>query len=218
MKALNTLKRAALTALALAVLAGSAGVTAARAADGRRDSNRGRDQKQERTVRQQKPDRTRKDDRAVQSRDRRQDQRKDSAVRGRDRDHRRDRSDDRAVRNPDRDRHDNRVVVRHRSVVRHRDLRACPPPRYLARPWYGQSRRIYVHDDPFYFHAGLGIYLGGLALRLELGDVPPLGFVYYDPYCDERFWSVEDYRFHLRYHHHPQALTVIVLDGYYLDD
>ncbi len=103
-------------------------------------------------------------------------------------------------------------------MLRHRDLRACPPPRFVVRPWYRDVHRIYVHDDPFYFHAGLGIYLGGLALRLELGDVPPPGFVYYDPYCGEQFWSIADYHQHLRYHNHPQALTVILIDGYYLDD
>jgi hypothetical protein len=214
MKTPSTLKRTALAAVALAVLAGSVGTTAAQAAD----NSRGRksDQRQERTVK--KPERARKNDRAVRNNDRRrEDRRDDRAVRGRDND--RDRDRDRIVirdrdHRGDRDRYDRR----HRVVVRHRDLRACPPPRYVVRPWYRDVRRIYVHDDPFYFHAGLGIYLGGLALRLELGDLPPEGFVFYDPYCDMEFWSVSEYHRHLRYHRHPNALTVIVLDGYYLDD
>lgn len=221
MKTPSSLKRAALTALALAVLAGTAGSTNAQAADNSR--GRKNDQRQERTVK--KSERARKNDRGVRNNDRSKDRRDDRAVRGREDDRNRDRDRDRdrdriVIRDRDRnnDRDHGGYDRRHRVVVRHRDLRACPPPRYIARPWYGQARRIYVHDDPFYFHAGLDVFLGGLALRLELGDVPPVGFVFYDPYCDEEFWSVSEYHRHLRHYRHPNALTVIVLDGYYLDD
>jgi hypothetical protein len=68
---------------------------------------------------------------------------------------------------------------------------------------------VTVFDDDFYFHAGLNVYLGGLAFHLDLGDAPPYGYVYYDPYCDEEFWSVEAYHRHLRRHRHPVLLRVI---------
>ena len=62
------------------------------------------------------------------------------------------------------------------------------------RPWYRDARRIYIHDDPFYFHVGLGLYIGGIAIQFELGNQPPYGYVYYDPYCDEVFWTLAEDR------------------------
>ena len=215
MKSPHSLKRAALVAVALAFLAGTVGATAAQAQAGG-DRGRNNNRREQSSVREKKRSAPRKQDRAVRDRDdsRRSDRRDGRVIKDRDR---RDGDRDRIVIR-DRDR-DHRVVLRHRpATVRYRDLRACPPPRYISRPWYNGARRIYVHDDPFYFHAGLDLFLGGLALRLELGDMPPMGFVYYDPYCDMEFWSIAEYRHHLRYHHHPHALTVIAIEGYYLDD
>jgi hypothetical protein len=55
-------------------------------------------------------------------------------------------------------------------------------------------------------------FLGGLFLGAALAHAAPDGFSYYDPYCDERFVSLEVYRGHLHRHHHPRIVRVIELD------
>ena len=55
-------------------------------------------------------------------------------------------------------------------------------------------------------------FLGGLFLGATLAHAAPAGFSYYDPYCDERFVSLEIYRAHLHHHHHPRIVRVIALD------
>ena len=53
------------------------------------------------------------------------------------------------------------------------------------------------------------MYFGGLAVEFNLGDLPPAGYVYYDPYCDEFFWSVSEYRQHLFWADHPAVLRLV---------
>ncbi|MEK7329523.1 MAG: hypothetical protein AAB290_06025 [Candidatus Eisenbacteria bacterium] len=55
-------------------------------------------------------------------------------------------------------------------------------------------------------------FLGGLFLGATLAHAAPAGFSYYDPYCDERFVSLEIYRAHLHHHRHPRIVRVIELD------
>ena len=112
------------------------------------------------------------------------------------------------------------TVRRHhpgRYVIRRHAPRVVFRPRVLInvgghRPWYHDARRIYVDDDAFYFNASLGLYLGGLALNVQIGDVAPYGYVYYDPFCGETFWTLTSYRSHLWGYPHPHALTLIPLD------
>jgi hypothetical protein len=52
-------------------------------------------------------------------------------------------------------------------------------------------------------------FLGGLVLGATLAHAAPDGYVYDDPYCDERFFSLEIYRSHLRHHPHPRVVRVI---------
>jgi len=56
-------------------------------------------------------------------------------------------------------------------------------------------------------------FLGGLFLGATLAHAAPDGFFYYDPYCDERFVSLEIYRTHLHHHHHPRIVRVIERDS-----
>jgi len=101
-----------------------------------------------------------------------------------------------------------RIVVNHRRP--HYLPRVIYRPRPVhVRPWFYGAQRIYVDDSPFYFNAGLGIYVGGLALNIQIGDVPPVGYVFYDPFCGETFWSVADYQAHLRFRPHPAVLSLI---------
>lgn len=110
------------------------------------------------------------------------------------------------------------VVREHRrmAVVRrhqHRSIAVCriPAPVRVVhyRPWYSGVRTVVVDRDPFYFNAGLGLYFGGVNLNIELGNAPPMGYAYFDPYCGEEFYSVVDYQRHLRFHHHTAALRVV---------
>lgn len=55
-------------------------------------------------------------------------------------------------------------------------------------------------------------FLGGLFLGATLANAAPAGFDYYDPYCGERFVSLEVYRAHLYRHHHPRIVRVVELD------
>ena len=101
-----------------------------------------------------------------------------------------------------------------RVIVNHRRPSYLPRVIYRSRPvhvrpWFQDTRRIYVDGSPFFFSAGLGIYVGGLAINIQVGDVPPVGYVFYDPFCGETFWSVADYNVHLRFHDHPGALSLI---------
>jgi hypothetical protein len=56
-------------------------------------------------------------------------------------------------------------------------------------------------------------FLGGLFLGATLAHAAPAGFEYYDPYCDERFVSLEVYRTHLHRHQHPRVVRVIEMDS-----
>jgi hypothetical protein len=114
--------------------------------------------------------------------------------------------------------HRRHAVVRHHRrtavVYRHRRpavWRVHAPVRVVYRrpAWCDGARTVLVDRDPFYFHAGLGLYFGGLNLNLELGDYAPMGYAYFDPYCGEEFYSIVAYRRHLHRHQHTAALRVV---------
>ena len=110
------------------------------------------------------------------------------------------------------------VVVRR--VVYPRPVYVRPAPVYY-HPWYYDANRIYVNSSPFYFNTGLSVFIGGANLNLQFSNYAPVGYVYVDPYCDEDFYSVSEYREHLRYAHHPSALQCVYVgdnDRYDNDD
>jgi hypothetical protein len=137
----------------------------------------------------------------------------------RDRQARVEHRDRRVERRGDRrqDRREDRRVVRRverrddrRVVVYHHPRYYRPRPVVMVRhPWYTGVRRVYIHDEPFYFNAGLGVYLGGAFLNFEFTNAAPDGYLYYDPYCHETFASVDLYRHHLAHHRHDGVLSVI---------
>jgi hypothetical protein len=108
-----------------------------------------------------------------------------------------------------------------RPVVVHRDYypsrvvvrRMYPAPVEVYRPWYYGAPRFFVNASPYYFNAGLNVYLGGANLNLQLGDPAPAGYVYVDPYCNEDFYSVAEYREHVRHVHHRAALQLVYVGG-----
>jgi hypothetical protein len=207
-----------IAAAALSLGAGSVIATAEAAPQARGQSRseqkaRGQKQKvrgQQKKAKQERGSRYQRGDR--QNRDRRSEARHESR-RGDDRGRYQDRRGDTRDYRGDRDRYVTgrrhaRVIVNHRRP--HYLPRVIYRPRPIhVRPWFYGARRIYVDNSPFYFHAGLGIFVGGLAVNIQIGDVPPVGYVFYDPFCGETFWSVADYQAHLRFHPHPAALSLI---------
>lgn len=89
--------------------------------------------------------------------------------------------------------------------------------RYKGEDW----KRRQVVEAPYWRHgsaytvrrssAGPAIagFLGGLFLGATLSHAAPAGYSYYDPYCDERFATLEIYRAHLHHHHHAAVVRVI---------
>ena len=95
-----------------------------------------------------------------------------------------------------------------RPVIRH--LRSRPVyARNHSRPWYNNVQRVYVQESPFYFHAGLNVFFGGVGFQIDLGNHAPAGYGYYDPYCSLQFETVNSYHRHLSRHRHRGALEVI---------
>jgi hypothetical protein len=89
------------------------------------------------------------------------------------------------------------VVVRRAPVVR-------------VAPWWAVgSPYFWVNTTPYYYNAGLGIYLGGVSLSFQFTNAPPPGYVYFDPYCGYQFASVPAYRAHLACVGHAHALQVV---------
>src|SRR5262245_46123747 len=56
-------------------------------------------------------------------------------------------------------------------------------------------------------------FLGGLFLGAVLANSAPAGYVYYDPYCHERFSSLAYYRGHSHRYHHSGLVQVIAIDS-----
>ncbi len=93
--------------------------------------------------------------------------------------------------------------------------------RYKDDGW----RRRQVVEAPYWRHgsayvvrrssAGPAIagFIGGLFLGATLSHAAPAGYAYYDPYCDERFATLDMYRAHLYRHHHAGVVRVIELDS-----
>jgi hypothetical protein len=110
--------------------------------------------------------------------------------------------------------HPRTVVVRDRCEPRRVVVRRYVEPVRYALPWYVEAPRVYVDSNPFYFFAGLNVYLGGVNLNVAFSDPAPYGYVYLDPYCDVEFTTVADYHRHLRRHHHEPALRVVCMNNF----
>jgi hypothetical protein len=53
---------------------------------------------------------------------------------------------------------------------------------------------VYVENDPFYWSASLGVYLGGGAIFVQVGNRPPAGYLFYDPIRNRTFTCLDTYR------------------------
>ncbi|HVP14505.1 MAG TPA: hypothetical protein VMS88_03110 [Terriglobales bacterium] len=103
---------------------------------------------------------------------------------------------------------------------RGRDYGRGGPPSYghghghrIVRGYGGGLRPIIVERHSSAGPAIVG-FLGGLVLGSVLSDAyhaasSQPAYVYYDPYCRERFVSFEAYENHLQYQDHPPVLDVL---------
>ncbi|MBI5709088.1 MAG: hypothetical protein HZC42_02125 [Candidatus Eisenbacteria bacterium] len=84
---------------------------------------------------------------------------------------------------------------------------------YAYRPVYVER---HYHSGPAF--AG---FLGGLVLGAAISNASPAcepGYAYYDPYCHERFASLDLYYGHVGRHRHPRVVQVIEVEsGRYVD-
>jgi hypothetical protein len=96
----------------------------------------------------------------------------------------------------------------------HRRVRRYKYPAYETRvvTRYYNPGSVYVVRRSSAGPAIAG-FLGGLFLGATLARSAPDGFCYYDPYCDERFVSLEIYRGHLHHYHHPRIVRVVAIDS-----
>ncbi len=77
-----------------------------------------------------------------------------------------------------------------------------PAPRYCDAPVVRVERR------PFFWNAELDLYLPRVFAHVSIGDRAPRGGWYHDPYCDQDFRTLRDYRRHLRGCSHQAVLDV----------
>ena len=113
--------------------------------------------------------------------------------------------------------HQPRVIVKPRLIIRPQVVYRYAPVRhrYLPYPvWCAPTSRVHFHDEePFFFNASLGVFLSGAQFWIQVGNAPPPGYCYYDPYCHETFYSVAEYRGHCGHHHEPLLQVVALEDG-----
>jgi hypothetical protein len=91
--------------------------------------------------------------------------------------------------------------------------------RYYPAPWWAHAPRVYYNNQPFYYSANFGVYVGGVALNFALGNVPPAGYLYYDPYtgvANDTLYGYADYAHQMG---HPACVTLVPVydpngDGY----
>ena len=101
--------------------------------------------------------------------------------------------------------------ARHGGWRRYKDVPSCGGG---AHHVFAPTRVVEVRG-PSCGVSSLAGFIGGLALGAVLSSPspPPDDYYYFDPYCGERFASLEIYRDHLRYHRHPRIARVIEIDS-----
>jgi hypothetical protein len=71
------------------------------------------------------------------------------------------------------------------------------------------GHRHYYRDRGSSVGPALAGFVGGLALGVILSNTAERGYYYRDPYCHDRFASLDAYYSHCRRHHHPKVVQVI---------
>ena len=95
-----------------------------------------------------------------------------------------------------------------------------------AGPGFAHRHRVYVPAYPYagyHRHAlgygyGLGYgcpryYQPGFSLSFRIGDIPPPGYAYIDPYCGAQFGSLGGYLDHVAVYEHSPVIEIFDLEG-----
>ncbi len=105
----------------------------------------------------------------------------------------------------------------------------CPAPRVVYRPapryYHPAPRRVYWASRPYYEDIRLGVFLPRFWLGVQVGNLPPPGYVFYDPYCHRTFSTLAGFRSHRCGHDHGYVLDIVAADdlcwrdggAYYVD-
>src|SRR5262245_30368129 len=82
--------------------------------------------------------------------------------------------------------------------------------RVMPRYWAPAPRRVvYVTHRPFYVSPRLGVFVPQAWINVEIGNLPPRGYVFYDPYCRRTFASIAAYRAYNRGCDHDLVLDIV---------
>src|SRR5262245_52830595 len=89
-----------------------------------------------------------------------------------------------------------------------------PAPRVIHRAapryWGPAPRRVvYVTHRPFYVSPRLGVYVPRAWINVEIGNLPPRGYVFYDPYYRRTFATIAGYRAYNRGCDHDLVLDIV---------
>lgn len=102
-----------------------------------------------------------------------------------------------------------------RVAVVHVIERPAPRPYFswrFARPapsWCSDASYVVLDGNPYWYHVGLGVFVGGVDVNVDIGNTPPRGYGYWDPQCNEWFDDVRAYSTHCKRHDHRAALRVV---------
>lgn len=122
---------------------------------------------------------------------------------------------------------DRRARIEHRHVDRHTWHPHYPRSYAVERNWVAprytvpryfeppRTRVITWRHRPYQWHVNLGVYIPEFWFGVAIGDLPPAGYVYYDPYCDLQFGTLVMYREHVRVHRHPVLVDLVLVDRGY---
>ncbi len=93
---------------------------------------------------------------------------------------------------------------------------------YGRQRFFGGRRFFYPHSSRVFFDFDFGYpypvyyypypaygYGPAYPVPVEIGNYPPDGYYYYDPYCEETFSSLDGYLRHLRSADHPQVIDLM---------
>jgi hypothetical protein len=79
--------------------------------------------------------------------------------------------------------------------------------------WTRYADAVYVDTTPFFWSASLGVYLGGGAIFVQVGNRPPAGYLFYDPIRNRTFTCLDTYRAWCARRYVQPVVTLVAVPG-----
>ena len=79
--------------------------------------------------------------------------------------------------------------------------------------WCRDGRYVEFEGNPYWFNVGFGVYFGGVDVNVELGNVPPAGFGYWDPCVGRWVGDLRAYAMECKRYGRVPALRIVRVDG-----